>query len=84
MFAAGAARELDRLPAADRMRTAQLIGELGLDPAPRTRRRVVGTAYWRIRKGDVRVVFAIDDDQREVIIVRVARRSESTYRRLKG
>ena len=84
VFAPVAARELDRLPGIDRVRTAQRIAELALDPAPPQSRPIVDTAYRRIRVGDVRVVYALDDDRREVIVVRVARRSGSTYRRLKG
>jgi mRNA-degrading endonuclease RelE of RelBE toxin-antitoxin system len=31
--------------------------------------------------GDLRLVYAIDDERRRVIILRAARRNESTYRR---
>jgi mRNA-degrading endonuclease RelE of RelBE toxin-antitoxin system len=37
---------------------------------------------WRIRVGQLRVIYAIADDSRLVIVLRVARRSESTHRRV--
>jgi mRNA-degrading endonuclease RelE of RelBE toxin-antitoxin system len=36
-----------------------------------------------VRSGDLRVVHAIDDVAREVVVLRVVRRSESTYRRVR-
>jgi mRNA-degrading endonuclease RelE of RelBE toxin-antitoxin system len=41
-----------------------------------------GTDLWRPRVGDHRIVYLIDDGGRLVIVLRVARRSESTYRRV--
>ncbi len=35
---------------------------------------------WRIRVGQYRVVYDIDDDRGLVVVLRVARRSETTYR----
>jgi mRNA-degrading endonuclease RelE of RelBE toxin-antitoxin system len=32
---------------------------------------------------DLRIIYHIDDRARRVVVVRVARRSESTYRRLR-
>jgi len=37
-----------------------------------------------VRLGDLRLVYLIDDERRLVVILRVARRSERTYRRLRG
>jgi mRNA-degrading endonuclease RelE of RelBE toxin-antitoxin system len=42
--------------------------------------KLKGTDFWRIRVGDVRLIYHVDDDARLVVIVKVARRSESTYR----
>jgi ParE toxin of type II toxin-antitoxin system, parDE len=54
--------------------------DLGLAPRPPGAMPLVDSEWWRLRVGDLRVVCAIDDDQRLVIILRVARRNESTYR----
>jgi mRNA-degrading endonuclease RelE of RelBE toxin-antitoxin system len=45
--------------------------------------RLAGGPFWRLRVGDLRVVYAIDDERRTVVVLRVARRSESTYRRVR-
>ncbi len=42
---------------------------------------MTGTAYLRLRVGDLRVVYLVDDRERVIIVLKVARRSESTYRR---
>jgi mRNA-degrading endonuclease RelE of RelBE toxin-antitoxin system len=44
--------------------------------------KVAGTHFWRLRLGDLRVVYLIDEPAGIVIVLRVARRAESTYRRL--
>jgi mRNA-degrading endonuclease RelE of RelBE toxin-antitoxin system len=36
-----------------------------------------------LRVGDLRVVYRIDDGRRRVLVARVARRAESTYRRIR-
>jgi mRNA-degrading endonuclease RelE of RelBE toxin-antitoxin system len=36
-----------------------------------------------LRVGDVRTIHAIDDAPRTIVVLRVARRGESTYRRVR-
>jgi mRNA-degrading endonuclease RelE of RelBE toxin-antitoxin system len=45
--------------------------------------KVIGGDFWRVRVGELRVVYAIDDAARLVVVLRVVRRSESTYRRVR-
>lgn len=77
-----AEREIRRLQAADAARLRRPIFELAFDPRPPTSAQVARTAYLRIRVGQLRIVYLVDEVARDVLIVRVARRSESTYRRL--
>lgn len=77
-----AQRQLRALPPSAGARVRSRIIALALAPRPTDARKVVGHDLWRIRVGDLRVVFAIDDATRIVAITKVARRSESTYRRL--
>lgn len=81
-FARLAVRELGRLRADEAVRLRHPIFELSFEPRPVGARPVVGTPYLRIRIGDVRVVYLVDDDHALVVIERIAMRSESTYRRL--
>lgn len=52
------------------------------EPRPPSSSKLAGTEFWRVRVGQIRIIYAIDDDAARVIILRVARRSESTYRRI--
>ena len=57
------------------------IQALSESPRPAGVRKLRGQdRTWRIRVGPYRVVFDIDDDLQLVVVLRVARRSESTYR----
>jgi mRNA-degrading endonuclease RelE of RelBE toxin-antitoxin system len=44
---------------------------------------LAGTPYLRLRVGDLRIVYHVDDERRLVVVLRVARRAESTYRRVR-
>ena len=79
-----AARQLRRLPPGDAARLRGPILALALAPRPPGSVPLSGTAWWRLRVGDLRIVYAIDDETRLVVVLRVARRNEATYRRLGG
>jgi mRNA interferase RelE/StbE len=81
-FAPAAAKELGRLRADDAARLRRPILGLAFEPRPTGVRGVAGTRYLRLRVGDLRVIYLVLDDQRRVVITRIAKRSESTYRRL--
>ncbi len=79
-LAPAAARQLRRLPPGDAARLRGPILALGLEPGPPGATRLVDGEWWRLRGGDLRLVYAIDDAERIVVILRAARRNESTYR----
>ncbi len=80
-LAPAAARQLRRLPTGEAARLRGPILALGIDPRPPGVTPLVDTGWWRLRVGDLRVIYAIDDARRLVIVLRVARRNERTYRR---
>jgi mRNA interferase RelE/StbE len=80
-LAPAAARQLRRLPPGDAARLRGPILALGLEPRPPGATPLVGSDWWRLRVGDLRVVYAIDDERMVVVVLRAARRNESTYRR---
>ncbi len=51
-----------------------------MDPPPIGASKLVGTKFWRLRVGDLRIIYLIDVRERRVVVLKVARRSESTYR----
>jgi mRNA interferase RelE/StbE len=82
-IAPAAQRQLRRLPPGAASRLRGPILALGLEPRPPGAVRLAGSELWRIRVGDLRAIYAIDDSARLVVVLRVARRAESTYRRIR-
>jgi mRNA interferase RelE/StbE len=76
-----AQRALDRLPEADFQALIEAMKQLAQTPRPRGIEKVKSTGSWRIRKGDYRIIYAIDDKQRLVTVVRIGHRRE-IYRSL--
>ena len=63
----------------ERLRTA--IRSLADEPRPHEVRKIEGAERaYRIRVGDYRVVYEIYDRESLVLILQVARRTETTYR----
>lgn len=81
-LAPAAERQLRRLPPGDAARPRTPILDLATEPFPAGSAKLAGTDFWRIRVGATRIVYLVDPSHRHVVILRVARRSESTYRRL--
>jgi mRNA interferase RelE/StbE len=75
-------RELRRIPPHDRGRIAQAVQALAEDPRPPGARQLEADVY-RLRVGDYRVIYKVLDAEGVVLIGRVARRAESTYRGLR-
>ncbi|MBE0415182.1 MAG: type II toxin-antitoxin system RelE/ParE family toxin [Dehalococcoidia bacterium] len=77
-----AQKQLDKLAEKDYEIVAEAILALEQEPRPLRVKKLAGSGLWRIRIGSYRVVYAIDDEECLVIVVRVARRTEDTYKRL--
>ena len=80
-LAPSAQRDLRRLPLQVQARLATPIRALGDSPRPLGVRKVQGQERtWRIRVGPYRVVYDLYEDEQLVVIFKVDRRRESTYR----
>ena len=77
-----AQRELDTLPEQDYQIIEKVISALEQNPRPVKVKRLAGSALWRVRVRRYRVVYAINEADQVVTIVRVARRKEDTYKGL--
>jgi mRNA-degrading endonuclease RelE of RelBE toxin-antitoxin system len=53
------------------------------DPRPPGAVALAGSPFWRLRVGEVRIVYGIDEAEHRIVVLRVARRNESTYRRVR-
>ena len=81
-LAPAAQRQLARLPPGATAQLRAPILALGLDARPPSATKLTGTEFWRLRAGAFRIIYVIDDAT-ATVVVRVARRSESTNRRVR-
>ena len=73
-----AAKELKTIPGKDQRRIAVHIDALKTDPKPNGAIPVQAfQGHWRIRVGNYRVLYHIDDDELVITIVRIAHRREA-------
>jgi mRNA interferase RelE/StbE len=80
-FEAAAAKQLLRIDRGQQKRIRTAVADLGQNPRPHGAVKLSGLDAFRIRVGDYRVVYVIDDAIRIVTVTRVAKRGE-VYRRL--
>jgi mRNA interferase RelE/StbE len=71
-----AARELEALPAKDRLHVAGKIQLLGENPRPHGCEKLSAEEKYRIRQAQYRVVNSVSDDDCAVLIVKVGHRRE--------
>ena len=78
IIASRAAKELSTLPAVVAQRVDAAILGLSSDPRPHGAKKLKGgLQLWRIRVGDYRIVYCIDDDQAVVDVIGVPHRSKA-------
>lgn len=78
VFARSARRELEDLPRSVGLRVLRRIESLKGTPRPRGCRKLVGSDnLWRIRVGDYRVIYGIDDTRRIIDIVAIRHRRDA-------
>ena len=75
-----AADELGRIPKKDLRRIVERIRSLEYEPRPQGCEKLSAQERYRIRQGDYRVVYSINDAGRKVEIVKVGHRTE-VYRK---
>lgn len=72
-----AQRESDRLPREMYERIKAAILALAQTPRPHGSKKLSGSDYWRIRQGDYRVIYEIDDREKTATVLRVRHRREA-------
>lgn len=71
-----ARRSLAKVQGADRRRIEAALLMLAAEPRPPAARRLVGSDVWRVRVGNYRILYAIDDGRLVVLVVTVGHRRE--------
>jgi mRNA interferase RelE/StbE len=74
-------RQLKLIPKSNLTRIGVAVEALSQDPRPPGAIQLQTNIY-RIRVGNYRVIYKVYDDQNLILIGRVVRRSESTYRQI--
>jgi len=73
-----AVKELDRLPISVASRVAAKIKALAVTPRPAGVKKLEGEpSRWRVRIGDWRVIYAIDDAAHVIDVIYVRHRSKA-------
>ena len=72
-----AAKEIAALPKRVQRRVFSIIEGLADKPRPQSVRKLTGSGdYYRLRVGDYRIVYHIEDDVLTVLIIRVGHRKD--------
>ena len=71
-----AAKELEVLPKKDRQRVAARIQALATDPRPKGSEQLSGQDLYRVRQGNYRILYTINDAALLVVIYKIGHRRE--------
>ena len=77
-FAPAARRQLRKLDRPVQVRVLRRMEKLENQPRPKTAETLKGTTetVYRVREGDYRIIYTIEDDRLIVLVVRIGHRSE--------
>ena len=71
-----AAKELEAVATKDRRRIVDRIEALAAEPRPPGVEKLSGAEKYRVRQGDYRILYTIDDDARAVVVVKIGHRGD--------
>ena len=71
-----AQKELSQLPDASYTQVRDAIRDLANNPRPHGCRKLMGRQGWRIRVGDYRVIYDIDDKEATVTVINIGHRRD--------
>jgi mRNA interferase RelE/StbE len=71
-----AAKELEGLPTKDRKRVVTRMQGLSAQPRPRGCEKLTGHDLFRIRQGDYRILYEVQDTELVVTVFRIGHRSD--------
>jgi len=71
-----AQKELAQLPKQEYERVKTSVQNLSQEPRPQGCKKLTGREGWRIRVGDYRVIYEIDDSQQRLTILHIGHRRD--------
>ncbi len=76
-FSKGAAKQIKKLPADIKERIDKKILDLAIEPRPNSVKKLQGDdKSYRIRVGDYRIIYEIEDDILLVTVIKIKHRNE--------
>jgi mRNA interferase RelE/StbE len=77
LIKASAAKEIEQLPTRkDRRRVVEKIRRLADEPRPKGCEKLSGQDRYRVRQGNYRIIYSVDDDVLTVHVVKVGDRKD--------
>lgn len=71
-----AQKELANLPKLDYERVRDAVAALAEDPRPSGCKKLVGREGWRVRVGDYRIIYEVDDVKMKATVLNVGHRRD--------
>ena len=71
-----ALKELEALPPKERQHIVTRIRKLAADPRPSGSEKLSGHQLYRVRQGDYRILYAIDDTDLSLVVVKIGHRRD--------
>ena len=75
-------KDIERIPKRDLRRIIKRIESLANDPGPPGHEKLTGRERYRIRQGNYRIVYSIQDDELMIWVIKVGHRGD-VYRKLR-
>ncbi|MBK8035549.1 MAG: type II toxin-antitoxin system RelE/ParE family toxin [Verrucomicrobiaceae bacterium] len=76
IFDRRAEKQLQSLPQAEQKRIQKAVDSLASNPRPPGTIKMSGSTSWRIRVGDYRIIYDIQDSQLIVMVIKIGHRRE--------
>ena len=80
VFRKSVARDIRLIPSGDLLKILAAIDALSEDPRPAGVEKISGLARYRLRQGDYRILYEVEDYEVMVVVVKVGHRKD-VYRR---
>ena len=82
-FRKSAAKELEKLPKSELLRIIKKIELLAENPRPTGCEKLTGHGSYRIRQGDYRIVYSIQEYELTIWVIKIGHRKD-IYKRLQS
>ena len=69
-------KDLDAIPKGDLQRIIERIGNLAADPRPLGCEKLSGQEKYRVRQGNYRIIYSIQDTELTIWVVKIGHRRE--------